>query len=69
MRPSYDSIYLALRINDTYSSNALTPAALQRLVNVYGVSKVEDALRMMWGFRLKSCRRPFAYLQAILQAE
>ena len=69
MKPSYDSIYLASRINETWNSDSLTPAALQKLVNTYGASRVEDNLRMMYGFPPKTCQKPFAYLRAMLENE
>lgn len=70
MKPSGDSIYLASRINERWDSSSLTPAALQKLVNVYGAREVEDALRELYGFPpAEEVRSPYPYLEAILRGE
>ena len=69
MKPSYDSIYLASRINERSATTSLTPSGLQRLVNTYGAVAVEDALRSIWGFPPKELRRPYPYLVAILKEQ
>lgn len=68
MKPTVDSIYLAERINERWNSNRLSPAAIQRFVNEYGASVVEDKLRELYGFPPEEAiRSPYAYLETMLR--
>lgn len=81
-RPTPDQMYLAAKLNgdgmwvapDGSSSaadlHAITPAALQKWNNVYGVIRVTEALRVAWGFPpLDGIENPFAYVAAILRSK
>ncbi len=68
-KPTHDSVYLADRINERWSSTKgrLTPPALQLLVARFGARDVEDALRELHGFPpQEAVRSPYAYLEAML---
>lgn len=70
-RPSIDSVYLAVRINETWEPTRghLSVAGLQKLANRYGAGPLEDALRELHGFPpSEAVRSPFAYLGAILRS-
>ena len=66
-RPTTDSIYLASEISLKWHRE-LTPAAVQKLVNVYGPRLVEDKLRELHGFPPEEAiRSPYAYLETMLR--
>src|SRR4030095_5318615 len=67
-RPTSDSIYLAEQIDAKWHSHRLPPAALQKLVNVYGDQRVEDKLRELYGFPPEDAiRSAYAYLETMLR--
>jgi hypothetical protein len=68
VKPTVDSIYLAQRIDERWDTHNLSPAALQKLVNAYGASALEDALRELHGFPPEEAiRSPYAYLETMLR--
>jgi hypothetical protein len=70
LKPTYDSIYLASRIDERWETRSLSPAAVQKLVNLYGVREVEDALRQLYGFPPEEAiRSPYAYLETMLRED
>lgn len=79
-RPTPDQMYLASKLNHDAlwvaenpdapkpTPNAITPAALQKWNNVYGVVRTTDALRNAWGFPPPSgISNPYAYVAGILK--
>lgn len=69
LRTTEDQIYLAGRINDTWTGRKpITPAAIQRWNNRHGVRAVSDALRTLRGFPPEEAlRNPYAYVDSMLK--
>lgn len=62
---THDQLYLAERIGSSWGK-PLSPAAIQKLNNVFGTVRVTEALRSLHGFPPEEAvRAPFAYLEAI----
>ena len=70
-RPSHDQMYLASRLNDIAPKGRLTPAALQKLNEEFGRTRVTDALRVMRGFPPESgfTSSLYGYVAAICKEE
>ena len=67
-QPTVDSIQLAKRIDSRWHTAALSPAAIQKLVNTYTARAVEDKLRELYGFPPEEAlRSPYAYLETMLR--
>jgi hypothetical protein len=66
-RPTYDQLYLASRLSPDNAPKArLSPAAIQRLNNRYGVTAVSDAMRLLHGFPPEiAVRSTYAYVEGI----
>ncbi len=59
-------MYLASRVSETApKGRSLSPAALQKLNDTYGVQVVSDALRELRGFPPAGLRAVYPYLATI----
>lgn len=69
LRPTYDQLYLAERINEASPNGQITIPAIQKLNRLYGVAPVTSAMRAFRGFPPEDLRTAYGYLSAILKGQ
>ena len=65
LRPTYDQMYLAEKINEVAPQGHLSVKAIQHLNSRYGVRAVSDAMRATHGFAPSGIRSAYAYVHKL----
>ena len=65
LRPTYDQMYLAEKLNEVAPQGHLSWRAVQNLNSDFGVRKVSDSMRLAHGFAPPGMRSAYAYVRKL----